>query len=220
MYIYKKFFLKIFVIFKITFLIYKFYKIYALNNYLYFIYFFNKKYKLTSLINLEIILINIFLDSILSVFSASLNFNFDFKYKVCDLGSGFGVPGLIISIIVPKWKIFCIDFIEKNFYFLKFFRNNLQIKNLIIINSKIEILIFQNFDLIFSRAFSSLYKIVLYSSKHTSKICYIISMKGKFIYEEIKYLDLLKYFCLNNIIFLNLFYKKYQRCLIEIKNIN
>ena len=81
--------------------------------------------------------------------------------SLLDIGTGAGFPGIIIKILNPKQEVTLIESNRKKFLFLKEVADQLEIE-LNIINDRIEkfkILNNKTFDVIVSRAVTSIYKI-------------------------------------------------------------
>ena len=108
------------------------------------------------------------------------------KYvKIIDLGSGAGFPGVVLAIL--GWNVTCIESIGKKTKFLSELKQKLDLKNLTIINDRIE-----NFlsktpvnagEFIFTaRAFAPLIKIFDYTHKTN---CRLFLLKGREIETEI-----------------------------------
>lgn len=60
------------------------------------------------------------------------------EISVYDLGSGNGLPAVILSIALPKTKIYAIEVNEKKAVFLQNVKVNLALDNFSVINEKIE----------------------------------------------------------------------------------
>ena len=105
--------------------------------------------------------------------------------KIIDLGSGAGFPGVVLAIL--GWNVTCIESIGKKTKFLFELKQKLDLKNLTIINDRIE-----NFlsktpvnagEFIFTaRAFAPLIKIFDYTHKTN---CRLFLLKGREIETEI-----------------------------------
>jgi len=115
---------------------------------------------------------------------------------VADLGSGGGLPGILLSITKPKNKITLIESNQKKCYFLRSVVHTLDLKNTTVLNKK---LTKQNklgrFDIITARAFASIEKIIRLTTNNISEKSKYILLKGREekTQEELKLLDTKKY---------------------------
>ena len=108
--------------------------------------------------------------------------------SVMDLGSGGGLPGLVIGISKPKNKTYLVESSRKKAYFLKNTVNTLDLNNIEVINKT---LIQKNnlgfFDYITTRAFASIKKTLSITKNNTNPSTKYLLLKGtkKKITEEI-----------------------------------
>ena len=110
----------------------------------------NKTYSLTSVTDLEQIIIYHLLDGLTTI-SYINEFN-----SIIDIGSGMGVPGVIIAIWCPDKKISLLDSNHKKTAFLKQVVIELGLLNVDVICSRVEDYNpIVPYDLAISRAFSS-----------------------------------------------------------------
>ena len=73
-----------------------------------------------------------------------------------DVGSGAGLPGIIIAIMKPKTNVFVIDSVGKKCRFMQTVKTELGLENLIVINNRVESFNYPElFSQITSRAFAS-----------------------------------------------------------------
>ncbi len=105
------------------------------------------------------------------------------QQKFADLGSGAGLPGMVMSILGLKE----IHLIEKSFRKADFLRRNKNIsKNKIYVHqAKLEELNQILFDCIMSRALAPLVKLLEYCQKFLSPEGYCLFLKGKNLPNEI-----------------------------------
>ncbi|WBF65922.1 MAG: 16S rRNA (guanine(527)-N(7))-methyltransferase RsmG [Candidatus Kinetoplastibacterium crithidii] len=188
---------------------------YMLKEYVIFLQKWNKYYNLTAISDLKSIIMYHIIDSIsILPFLDDVLIN---DANICDVGSGAGLPGIVISIMRPRWNIICVDSIGKKTVFMTQVNHLLGLSNLKIIKSRIELLNNFSFDLIISRAFSSL-KNFTKNTKHLLKPNGVFcAMKGKVPKDEI--LDLLSTteFFIDKIEFLNNIDLIEHRCLVFVK---
>tara|TARA_Y100000022_G_scaffold200310_1_gene215309 strand:+ start:2370 stop:2987 length:618 start_codon:yes stop_codon:yes gene_type:complete len=137
----------------------------------------NKSINLTSVKNTEVITHH-FLDSLAVI-------PFLKSTSLLDVGTGAGLPGIVIAIMKPEMKISLIDKVGKKIAFIKRVLAELDVKNVKTYHSRVEILDQEyKYDGIISRAFSNM-DIFIQTTKHVLKnqgIWY--GMKSKKILNE------------------------------------
>ena len=88
----------------------------------------------------------------------------DSSIRVLDVGSGAGLPGVVLAICEPGLQVCCIDAVEKKTAFLRQVTGQLRLDNLQAVHGRVEQLsVLQpaaQFQLITARAFSSLARLV------------------------------------------------------------
>ena len=111
-----------------------------------------------------------------------------------DVGSGAGLPGVVIAITCPDIQVTCLDAVAKKVAFIKQVAATLKLSNLTGLHARIETLA-QPYDIISSRAFASLADFVSGSHKALAGRGIWMAMKGKTPEEELVSLpDLAKVF--------------------------
>ena len=121
----------------------------------------NKSFNLTSIKNREVVTHH-FLDclSIIPFIKSS---------SLLDVGSGAGLPGIIIAIVKPDIKVSLIDKVGKKIAFIKRVVAELEIKNIDTYHDRVELLTSEEkYDGIISRAFSNMDDFIK-STKHLIK---------------------------------------------------
>ncbi len=166
----------------------------------------NKTFSLTSITDFEQIIIYHLLDGLTTI--SYIN-EFD---SILDIGSGMGVPGIIIAIWYPDKKVSLLDSNHKKTAFLKQVVIELGLSNVDIICSRVES---YNpiipYDLAISRAFSNS-KLFIDLAKHLVRGVLML-MKSIKIEDETDQILNYKY----NIIELNLPFCMDKRYLLEIE---
>lgn len=81
--------------------------------------------------------------------------------RVLDVGSGGGLPGVILAILHPAWQVDCVDTVGKKAAFIRQVAGQLHLPNLGAIHGRVESITkaagsSKGYHLIISRAFSSL----------------------------------------------------------------
>ncbi len=76
--------------------------------------------------------------------------------RVLDVGSGAGLPGVVLAICQPGWDVTCVDAVAKKASFIRQVAAELGLPNLHATHQRVETMAGQRFDLITSRAFATL----------------------------------------------------------------
>ena len=76
--------------------------------------------------------------------------------RILDVGSGGGLPGVVLAAVEPAWDVTCVDAVGKKAAFVRQVVGELALPNLHAVHARVESLGTQSFDLITSRAFASL----------------------------------------------------------------
>ncbi len=76
--------------------------------------------------------------------------------RVLDVGSGGGLPGVVLAIMAPQLDVTCVDAVGKKAAFVRQVAGTLRVPNLHATHARVENLKAPPFDLITSRAFASL----------------------------------------------------------------
>lgn len=101
-----------------------------------------------------------------------------------DVGSGAGLPGVVIAICCPTIAVTCVDTVAKKAAFITQAALALKLPNLTGLHSRVEN-ITQSFDVICSRAFASLPDFTSWSAAALSPQGVWMAMKGKHPADEI-----------------------------------
>ena len=141
----------------------------------------NKTYNLTAIRNLDHALTHHLFDS-LSVVAPILNAHDRLKatpLRIMDVGSGGGLPGIILAIMLPTAEITCLDAVEKKTTFIRQMVSVLSLQNLQVMHARVEAIEPQNNTIVISRAFASLQEFAQLASHHVVATGYLLAMKGK-----------------------------------------
>jgi 16S rRNA (guanine527-N7)-methyltransferase len=76
--------------------------------------------------------------------------------RVLDVGSGGGLPGVVLAVLFSQWDVTCVDTVGKKAAFVRQVTGALQLPNLHAAHCRVESLRAPPFHLITSRAFASL----------------------------------------------------------------
>jgi 16S rRNA (guanine527-N7)-methyltransferase len=107
---------------------------------------------------------------------------------VLDVGSGGGLPGLVWAILMPEVEVTCIDAVGKKAAFVRHTAGLLGL-NVKALHARVESLAATRFDLITSRAFSSLGDFTRLTRSALAPGGAWLAMKGKSPEAEISALD-------------------------------
>ena len=131
-----------------------------LDTYYHLLYNENKKYNLTAITEEKSVYLKHFYDSLTII----KGINLDNQY-VLDMGTGAGFPGLVLKIFFPNLKIDLLDATEKKCHFLKLVIDTLNLKNINVINARLEEYAITNrnkYDIVTSRAVAPLKHLLEY----------------------------------------------------------
>lgn len=100
--------------------------------------------------------------------------------RVLDVGSGGGLPGVVLAIVEPGWQVSCIDAVAKKASFVRQVAGELALPNLHALHGRVEALPpGSGFDLIVSRAFASLADFVSWTQGVLAPRGVWAAMKGR-----------------------------------------
>jgi 16S rRNA (guanine527-N7)-methyltransferase len=106
--------------------------------------------------------------------------------SVLDVGAGAGLPGIPLAICNPNKEISLIDSVGKKTRFLFQVSSQLNIKNVAVINDRVEnYRSEQSFDIVISRAYSSLSQFVAQTRHLLGEQSKLLAMKGLYPQAEI-----------------------------------
>jgi 16S rRNA (guanine527-N7)-methyltransferase len=133
----------------------------------------NSVYNLTSIRDPQEMVKQHLLDSLSAVHA------FTQASNVLDVGSGGGLPGIILAIAFPATAVSMIDIVNKKTAFLTQVKAELKLKNVTVYTGRVEVLkVEKKFDVITSRAFSELNNFVNWSGHLLADGGRFIAMKG------------------------------------------
>ncbi|MCV2358511.1 16S rRNA (guanine(527)-N(7))-methyltransferase RsmG [Paucibacter sp. TC2R-5] len=144
----------------------------------------NKVYNLTSLRDPQAMLTHHLIDS-LSLLPALRKQAAGSALRLMDVGSGGGLPGVVVAICNPDMDVSCVDAVLKKASFITQVAAELKLPNLHGVHSRVEALDTPAFDLITSRAFASLLDFTTLTRQHLKPGAVWLAMKGQHPTEEI-----------------------------------
>jgi 16S rRNA (guanine527-N7)-methyltransferase len=98
--------------------------------------------------------------------------------RLLDVGSGAGLPGVVIAICCPELRVDCVDTVAKKAAFIRQVAATLRLPNLQGLHARVESLT-EPYDVISSRAFASLVDFTNWSSSALAGQGVWMAMKGK-----------------------------------------
>lgn len=104
--------------------------------------------------------------------------------RVLDVGSGAGLPGVVLAICCPQFQIDCVDTVAKKAAFIQQAAVTLKLPHLRGLHNRVEKLA-GPYDVVCSRAFASLADFVTWSGGALAEQGVWMAMKGKHPADEI-----------------------------------
>lgn len=102
------------------------------------------------------------------------------KGRIIDVGTGAGLPGIPLALMWPEAEFVCLDSSQKKIHFVEQAALLLQLQRFSAVCSRVEdYRPEQDFDLVISRAFSSLSEFVRLTQHLCQKDGKLLAMKGK-----------------------------------------
>ncbi len=139
----------------------------------------NKAFNLTALRDEKTVVINHLLDSLSVAHLIQEN-------DILDVGSGAGLPGIVLALYDPKKQITLVDKVGKKAAFMRQVCIELDIKNVDVIHCRVEDMDHnKKFDAIVARAFSEMHLLIDLTKNIIKKNGYWYGMKSKKLMDEI-----------------------------------
>ena len=104
--------------------------------------------------------------------------------RLLDVGSGAGLPGIVIAICCPNMVVHCVDTVGKKAAFIQQVAASLKLPNLRGVHARVESLT-DKYDVVSSRAFASLADFTSWSVGALAEQGVWMAMKGKHPGDEI-----------------------------------
>jgi 16S rRNA (guanine527-N7)-methyltransferase len=138
----------------------------------------NRVYNLTAVRNPTQMLTQHLLDSLAVV--GPLRRELPQPARLLDVGSGAGLPGVVIAIVLPSWQVVCIDAVAKKTRFVQQVATELGLANLAAEHGRVEAATSAaRFDVITSRAFAALSDFVALTESRLADDGVWMAMKGR-----------------------------------------
>ena len=143
----------------------------------------NKVYNLTAVRDPAEMLTHHLLDS-LAVIAPLVRHTQGGAARVLDVGSGGGLPGVVIAICCPEMSVACVDAVAKKAAFVQQAAGVLGLSNLRGVHARVES-ITEPYDVITSRAFATLADFTQWSAGSLGEDGVWMAMKGKHPADEL-----------------------------------
>jgi 16S rRNA (guanine527-N7)-methyltransferase len=145
----------------------------------------NKVYNLTAVRDPEAMLVQHLVDSLSLLPALRRQLAGKQGQRLMDVGSGGGLPGVVVAICEPGLDVSCVDAVAKKASFIQQVAAELRLPNLHGIHSRVEALKVEPFDIITSRAFASLLDFTQLTRQHLKHDAIWLAMKGQHPDDEI-----------------------------------
>ena len=100
--------------------------------------------------------------------------------RLLDVGSGGGLPGVVLAMLVPDLDVTCVDTVGKKAAFIRQVGVELGLRNLHAEHGRVEALRIAPFDIVSSRAFASLADFTRLTRQHLVAATGVwMAMKGR-----------------------------------------
>ncbi|MDD2881659.1 MAG: 16S rRNA (guanine(527)-N(7))-methyltransferase RsmG [Rhodoferax sp.] len=161
----------------------------ALLSYLALIQKWTKVYNLTAVRDPDEMLTHHLLDSLAVIAPlrrqlASLSSDASVAPRLLDVGSGAGLPGVVIALCCPDVRVDCVDTVGKKAAFIQQAAVTLKLPNLRGVHARVEQLT-DKYQVVSSRAFASLLDFTNWSRQALAEQGVWMAMKGKHPAEEL-----------------------------------
>lgn len=106
-------------------------------------------------------------------------------FRLLDVGSGAGLPGVVIAICCPELAVTCVDTVAKKASFIQQVALSLKLPRLQGLHARVETLRGADYDVVCSRAFAALADFVSWSRAALAPAGCWMAMKGRHPADEI-----------------------------------
>ena len=144
----------------------------------------NRTHNLTAIRGSEQVLTHHLLDS-LSLVPHFARVTRGASARVLDVGSGGGLPGIVLAIAAPQARLTLVDAVQKKCAFLTQARLVLDLGNVEVLHHRVEALRGEPFDVIVSRALATLAQFVGWTRHLLAPGGCWLAMKGKLPGDEL-----------------------------------
>ncbi len=106
--------------------------------------------------------------------------------SLADIGSGGGFPGIVLGIFYPDLKVTLIESIGKKCIFLEQAAKKLELKNIEVLNTRVENIKDRSFDIITARGVSSVKELLKNSFQISKQNTKWVMYRGERLDEALK----------------------------------
>lgn len=99
--------------------------------------------------------------------------------RILDVGSGGGLPGVVLALADPAWDVTCVDAVGKKAAFIRQVAGELALPHLLAVHARVETLRAPPYDVITARAFASLADFTQQTRALLAPTGLWMAMKGK-----------------------------------------
>ena len=120
---------------------------------------------------------------------AQENFSGEVGFSIADLGTGGGLPGLVIAICRPSWRVYLMEAVQKKTVFLEHIVMRQHLKNVVVCSGRIEDTskpLGKSVTCCISRAFSDFGKFITLSAPMLMDGGVVWAMKAKLLDDDLK----------------------------------
>ena len=111
--------------------------------------------------------------------------------NLLDVGSGGGLPGIVLAICKPTLQVTTIDTVQKKAIFMRQVKGELSLSNLTVVHARVESYKpKEKFDAIISRAFSEIALFIKLTQHLLAENGQWFAMKGQVSHEELEDLEI------------------------------
>jgi 16S rRNA (guanine527-N7)-methyltransferase len=106
--------------------------------------------------------------------------------RILDVGSGGGLPGVVLAVMQAQWSVTCVDAVAKKASFVRQVAGDLGLVNLRAVHARVEEMpASAQFDLVVSRAFASLADFTSWTRQRLAPGGVWLAMKGRVPDDEV-----------------------------------
>lgn len=145
----------------------------------------NKTYNLTAIRDPQQMLVQHVVDSLAVVKPIHEAIGHNTQATIADIGSGAGLPGVVLAVASSQWAVHCVDAVEKKMAFVRQMAGVLELPNLKALHGRVEELVPLQADIVVSRAFASLLDFATLAGRHVGETGSLVAMKGRVPEDEI-----------------------------------
>ena len=139
----------------------------------------NRTYNLTAIRSLPAMLTQHVVDCLATAAALQRRLGALGTARVLDVGSGGGLPGVVVAVALPGTRVTCVDSVGKKAAFVRQVAGSLALANLESLHARVENVATGPFDIVTARAFASLSDLVAVTSSLMAPGGTWMAMKGK-----------------------------------------